>query len=175
VPSILIATIQYCLRDHSKRSPADVWTAIIIVFVVYLVLSMLEGIRNFVLISPMNLHSHQSEIIATLTTENENLIKQQAVPEVPPQEQRRRELVSKEVKKLEPIGRTIIRYIHDQGQVNALALKMDCQFTETDVGKFISKAIPAGLILYQNHIISIKPDLRFALEYVLASEYGQDS
>ena len=52
-------------------------------------------------------------------------------------------------------------------------LKVDCQFTEADVGKFIARAIPAGLIVYQGHMIWIKPDLKPALEFVFSSGYPQ--
>jgi hypothetical protein len=93
---------------------------------------------------------------------------------VSPQEQRRRNFVSAAVKNLGENGRRILRHIDDQGQVNANALRMDSLFSEVGVDKFVASALQAGLILYENHVITIKPDLRAAVGFVLSNEYGHD-
>jgi len=143
------------------------WIAIAIIVAVYLVLSTLEAIRNFVVISPVNIYYRQSESIAELNQEHERLKQKLAVPEVSPQELRRREIVSVEANKLGETGRKMLRYIADHGQINAMTLVE--KFGDTH--DFIAKAIPGGLITYRDHLIDIKPELNSAIEFVFASEY----
>jgi hypothetical protein len=169
IPSVFVSAGQL-LWKHKAHSPfTDLWVATAIILAVYLGLYALETIRNFVVVSPVVIHSRQCETITLLTRENENLRQRLAVPEVPSQERRRRELVSKEVGALGKTGREILRYIHDQGQVNALALRMESQFDDKAVGDFTAKAMRAGLILYENHVMRIKPELKTALEFVFSS------
>ncbi len=56
--------------------------------------------------------------------------------------------------------------------MNAIAMKL--KFGEMAVSNFIARAIPTGLISYENHVMSIKPELTKAVEFVLSSEYDQD-
>jgi hypothetical protein len=169
IPSLVIATVQFIWsrRGHSIR---ELSVSVGIICGVYLGIFIVETVWNLIVLTPPIIYAEQIEVISELLAKNSFLERERKTPAISPQEQRRRELVSKEVKKLDPIGRAILRYIHDQGQVSAMALKVDCQFTETDVSKFIAKAIPGGLIVYQNHIISIKPDLKAAVEFVLSTE-----
>jgi len=173
IPSLLIAIIQFIWFRRS-RSMKELWIIGGIICGVYCGMFILESLWNLVVLTPTTIYAEQIDVISELSAKNSLLERERTNPPISAQEQRRRELVSKEVKKLEGIGRIILRYIHDQGQVSAMALKVDCQFTETDVSKFIARAIPGGLILYQNNVISIKPDLKSAIEFVFSTEYGRD-
>jgi hypothetical protein len=167
IPAVLVSIAQFFWKHKTHSSFADMWIAIAIIIAVYLVLSTLEAIRNFVVISPVNIYSRQSETIAAFSKENEVLKQKQAVPEVSPQERRRREIVSVEAKKLGEVGRKILRYIDDHGQVHAMTLEE--QFG--DIHDFVAKAMPGGLISYKDHLVDIKPELKSSVEFVLASEY----
>jgi len=92
----------------------------------------------------------QADEIAALTKKNEALKQKQTVPEVSAQERRRREIVSLDAKQLGKMGRDILRYINDHGQVHATAL--DTRYGDTTVQKFVAIAVPRGLILYKDHI-----------------------
>jgi len=78
------------------------------------------------------------------------------------------------MKALEQNGRKVLRYIHDQGRVNANALRMDSHFNEMVVNNFLARALPRGLILYANNIISVKEEFKEAVDFVFDSEYDQD-
>jgi hypothetical protein len=118
--------------------------------------------------APALLDQERADEIAALAKENEALKQKQAVPEVSPQELRRRELVSAEAMSLGETGCKVLRYIHDHGQVHAMAL--DEHFGSVTVQAFVSKAIPSGLILYANHLIEIKPELSSAIEFILHAD-----
>lgn len=152
---------------------------IVVAIIVYMVIYALEWSWNYVALAPMIVDSdtqtklkQRADEIATLTKENEGLKQKQTVPELSPQEQRRRDFASVEIQKLGEVGRTFLRYIGDQGHVNAIAMKL--KFGEMAVSNFIARAIPTGLISYENHVMSIKPELTKAVEFVLSSEYDQD-
>jgi hypothetical protein len=167
IPAVLASAVQFIWKHQTQSSFTDMWIAIAIIVAVYLVLSTLEAIRNFVVISPVNIYYRQSESIAELNQEHERLKQKLAVPEVSPQELRRREIVSVEANKLGETGRKMLRYIADHGQINAMTLVE--KFGDTH--DFIAKAIPGGLITYRDHLIDIKPELNSAIEFVFASEY----
>ena len=98
VPGVLVATAQFIWK-HKTHSPfTDMWIVIAIIVSVYLGLFMLETIWNCVSISPVRIHSRQSETISAFAKENELLKLEQAIPEVSPQERRRRDIVSAEAK-----------------------------------------------------------------------------
>ena len=59
-----------------------------------------------------------------------------------------------------------------KGHVNAVAVKN--QFGDMIVNNFITRAMPSGLISYDNHVMSVKPELKSAVEFVFSSEYTQD-
>jgi len=172
IPSVLASAIQFIWKHKTHTPFTDMWIAIAIIVAVYLILSTLEAIRNYVVISPVNLYSRQSETIDALTKEIAGLKQKQAVPEVSAQERRRRNLVSEEVTKLGEIGRKILRYIHDRGEIHDIAL--DGDFNEMAVKNFVARALPSGLIVYRDHKISIKPELESAVEFIFSSEYSQD-
>jgi hypothetical protein len=115
----------------------------------------------------------QADDIAALTTENEGLKQTNTVPEVSAQEQRRRAFASAKIKELGEVGRTILRYVADQGSFNMSAGPLS-NFNEMAVNNFLARALPSGLVSYQNHIMSIKPELTSAVEFVFSSEYDQD-
>ena len=170
VPGVLVATAQFIWK-HKTHSPfTDMWIVIAIIVSVYLGLFMLETIWNCVSISPVRIHSRQSETISAFAKENELLKLEQAIPEVSPQERRRRDIVSAEAKKLGEIGRKILRYLDDHGQVHAMSL--DENFGDIAVRDFVAKAMPSGLISYRDHRVDIKPELKPAIEFVLSSEYS---
>ncbi|MGC2327066.1 MAG: hypothetical protein WA604_10165, partial [Candidatus Sulfotelmatobacter sp.] len=156
IPGVLASAAQFLWKRKAHSSFMEMWITIAIIIAVYMILSTLEAIRNYVVISPVNLHSRQSETIDALTKENELLLHRQAIPQVSPQEERRRHLVSAEIKKLGEIGRRILRHIDDRGEVHTMAL--DGDFNEMAVKNFTARAIPSGLIMYTNHKISIKPE-----------------
>jgi hypothetical protein len=162
IPAVLASTIQF-LWKHKAHSPfTDMWIAIGIIVAVYMILSTLEAIRNYVVISPVNVHARQSGTIAALSKENEGLKQKQAVPEVSAQEQRRRELASAEIQKLGEFGRKILRYIHDRGQISATGLQLSGQFNERAVTNFlaiaildrISAAIQAHRVMYAAAVVA---------------------
>ena len=165
IPAVLASAAQFIWKHKTHSSFTDMWIAIGIIIAVYLVLSTLEAIRNFVVISPVNVYSRQSETIAAFAKENESLKQRQASPEVSSQERRRREIMSADVKKLGEIGSAILRYIHDHGQVHAMTL--DEHFGNVAVQDFVRKAISSNLISYNNHLINIKPELNSAIEFIL--------
>jgi len=150
------------------------WVAILIIVSVYLTLFTLEVVRNFVLASPANIHSQQSETIATLTKEIESLKQQKEVPDVSPQEQRRRQMVSEKMKALGPVGRKILRCIADHGKIKSMALEAEYDFNGAALNGFYQRAITGSLILYENHVVSINPELKSAIEFVLAEEREKD-
>jgi hypothetical protein len=150
------------------------WIAIAIILAVYLVLSTFEAVRNFVVISPVNIHSRQTATIGSLAEENENLKRQFAVPEVSAQEKRRRIFVSGELKKLGEAERKILRYIHDQGHVDAMTLRVNPQFNAQAVSNAIGVTHASGLISYVSHVVSIKAEFQPAVEFVFSSEYNQE-
>jgi hypothetical protein len=169
IPAVLTSAAQFIWK-HKTHSPfTDMWIAIAIIIAVYLALSTLEAIRNLVVISPVNTYSRQSETIAAFTKENESLKQKQAVPEVSPQDRRRREIVSIEAGKLGEIGRQILRYIDDHGQVHAMTLEEKFG----DIQDFVAKALRGNLISYKDHLVDIKPELKSAIEFVFASEYDK--
>ena len=173
IPAVLASTAQFIWKHKDHDPFTDMWIAIAIIIAVYLVLSTLEAIRNYVVISPVNIYSRQSETIATLCNENELLKQKQTVPEVSPQERRRRDIVSAEAQKLGKVGCEILRYIHDHGQIHAMAV--DEQFGDIEAKAFVAKALPGGLISYANHLINIKSELNSAIEFVLHSEQNENS
>jgi hypothetical protein len=175
IPSVLASAAQFIWK-HKAHSPfTDMWIAIGIIMAVYLVLSTLEAIRNFVVISPVNIYSRQSAKITALSNENETLKRTPAIPEITAQEQRRRVLVSAEMKKLGNAGRKILRQIEDHGSLSVIGAKLDRQFGEDAVSAFLAVAIQGGIISYVNHVMSIKPELQLAVEFVFSSEYSQET
>src|SRR5580658_7334730 len=90
IPGVLISAGQFLWKHKDHSSFTDMWIAIAIIIGVYFGLFALETIWNCGFVSPVNLSSRQSATIAALATENEGLKQKQAGPEVPAQEQRRR-------------------------------------------------------------------------------------
>jgi hypothetical protein len=175
VPSIVIAIVQSLLRKN--RSFAELVLIVATIFGVYLGLFVLESLWKFVVDTPVKIYAEQIDLIAEsgskfsfLERRCAELEAQRSNQNVSPQEQRRRELVSSSVTKLNEEEKKILRYVFDQGRIDANALKMSHQFDEASVQSFVAKALPGGLILYQNHVISIKPELAAAVEFVLFSQ-----
>src|ERR1700675_268215 len=173
IPPLIIAVIQFLWL---RRNRPIIELAIIAgtIFAVYFVLFAVENIWNIIAITPPKIYAEQVDLIGELGARNSFLEAELRSPPTPPQEQRRRSFVSGELKKLGEVDRKILRYIHDQGQVSAMALKVDSHFNEIAVNNLVSRVLPAGLILYQNHVISIKPELQSALEFVLSAEYDEE-
>jgi hypothetical protein len=172
IPPLLTAVLQFLwLRRNRPVSELEIIAGTICV--VYSGLFLLESLWKIIFIAPAKIYAEQIDLIAELNAKVSFLEGELRQPPVPSQEQRRRELVSTEVRKLEEPGRKILRYIHDQGRVDALALRTGSQFNPLVLNAVISRALAGGLILYQNHVITIKPELKPALEFVLSSEYEE--
>jgi len=144
------------------------------ILVVYAVIFGIETLWRFVVSTPVNIYAQQVDRIGELTAKNSFLEHELKEPSVTAQEQRRREMVSEKVKTLGEFGRKILRCIDDQGEVNALSLHAEYNFSEVMLNNFFAKAVPTGLILYQNHVVRIKPELKSALDFVLSNEYDKD-
>jgi hypothetical protein len=152
---------------------ADVWRDLLIFSGAYSAVVLVSFLLNLIR-TPALLDRERADEIAALSKENDTLKQKQTVPEVSAQERRRRDFVSAEIRKLGEVGRKILRYIDDQGHVNAMAVKLDSKFNENAVSAFLAMAIPSGLISYANHVMSIKPELKSAVEFVFSTEYDQD-
>jgi len=96
-------------------------------------------------------------------------------PEISEKEMRRRKLVSEKLKALGGVGRKIIRCVEDHGKINAMALSAEFGFSDMALNGFFKAALPNSLIRYENHVVSINPELESAIEFVLANEYDQES
>ena len=73
IPSILISGAQLFLRVRGRPSANDMWIAIGIIIVVYLVLYALESVWNLAVVYPVNLDSQHKTSIADLKTKSETL------------------------------------------------------------------------------------------------------
>jgi hypothetical protein len=173
LPSLGIAVVQFFwLRNN--RPTVELWIIVGTIVTVYLVFWFLNILWNAVGLAPVKLYAEQIEVMSELRAKNSFLERELREPQVSPQDQRRRLMVSEKMKTFDEIGRKILRFIDDQGEVNALALQAEHNFAEAALRNFIAEAVPSGLILYQNHIVRIKPELKSAVEFVFANEYDRD-
>jgi hypothetical protein len=174
IPAVLVLSVQFIWKHKSHTPFTEMWIAIAIIIFAYLAIFILESLWNFTVLTPPKIYGEQVDIIGELTAQNSFLESKLRGPTISPQEQRRRELVSEKMKGLGEVGRNILRCIHDQGEVHALALEAEHSFNSLALNNFFAKAVPGGLILYQNHIVRIKPELKSALEFVLSTDYDKD-
>jgi hypothetical protein len=171
VPSLLIASIQF-LWFHGKRPMKELWIIGGTICGVYLVLLTLENLWNFIVLAPVRIYAEQIALIGDLTAKNSFLESQLRVPKLSPQEQRRRDLVSHQVKNLTEVERKLLRHLCDDGRTHSFTLFQN--HNELVVNNFIAKTVPTGLVLYDAHFLSVKPELASAIEFVLSQEHDKD-
>jgi hypothetical protein len=171
IPSILVSIAQFAWKHNTRSSLTEMWIAIAIIIAVYLVLSTLEAIRNFVVISPVKIHSQQSETIAELNGENTKLKATLSSPEWS-QEQRKRDAVREMLARFSDAGKEIIRFILDNGDTPLTTLRYD------RFGKGIYEKIQMAknLNLVQERtsekktILTINPEFKDALGSLLSEK-----
>lgn len=174
----MLASVAQFIWKHKAHSPfTDMWVAISIIVAVYFVLSMLEAIRNFIVISPVNMHLRQSESIALLTTENVGL-KEHPFSR---QEERQRERMMEILRSFSEGERKVVRYILDHGETgygNLEGSGIDSRtfsdatrkgvntnlLVERDTG--VRELDPVGQLVRRGARFSIKPSLESLLRYI---------
>lgn len=150
------------------------WITIAIVVAVYLALFILESLWRFAVLTPPKIYDEQIEVIQNCMGQIGALEEAQREPQISPQEQRRRELVSPRIRELGEVGRHILRCIADHGEIRLLALHAEYNFGEATLNGFLQRAIPSSLVMHGNGNIRLNPELKPAIEFVLASEYSKD-
>ena len=173
LPALLVSIAQFWWKHKAHTAFTEMWITIAIIVSVYLGIFMFESLWGFTVLTPPKIYQEQIELIADLMGKNSFLEDRLRGPQVSSQEKRRRESVSEIIKGLEQIGREMLRYIDDHGEVRNLALIS--RFNDVAVHAFVNKTVPAGLVLYADHKMRINPELKSALEFVLDSEYSQQS
>jgi hypothetical protein len=173
IPSLFIAVFQFIWlrKGHATK---ELLIAIATICGVYLGLFILESLWNLVVLTPPRIYAEQIDVIGDLTAKNSFLEEELRSPQISPEEQRRRELVSGKIKELGEIGRKILRCIEDHGEIRSMALSAEYNFDDAALNSFFQRAIPASLILYDNHKVSLNPEFKSAIQFVLTSEYGQE-
>jgi hypothetical protein len=172
IPALLVFSVQF-IWNHKAHTPfTEMWIAITIIIVVYFAIFILESLWSFTVLTPPKIYGEQVDLIRELGAKNSVLQNELRVPKVSSLELRRRELISAKLKELSVIEREFLRCIHDQGEIHRFSLL--AKFDPALVNKFIPSAVQSGLLLYREHVASVKPELKDALEFVLDDEYGQE-
>jgi hypothetical protein len=76
------------------------WIASAIIIAVYLGLFIFESLWKFGVLTPPKIYGEQCEVVSELTAKNSWLETELREPQISPQEQRRRQLVSARIKEL---------------------------------------------------------------------------
>jgi hypothetical protein len=129
---------------------------------VYMILYALEFSWNFVVISPVNLHT-------ALTEENQRLTSALKRPPIDPREQRRLDLVQEKLVSLEPGSKKVFRYILDFGSVRYTDLQMASGLSERDVNVAIVRGKEFLDISSDGETISVKAEFSSALNSFVQS------
>lgn len=174
VPTVIASAAQFVWKHKAHTPFTEMWIAIGIIVAAYLVLFVLESLWKFVASTPPKIYGEQIEVIQEYIGQVGALEEAHREPEVSPQEQRRRQLVSARIRELGEVGRHILRCIADHGEIKVLALSAEYDFGDAALNGFFQRAIPSALIRHENKQVSLNPELKPAIEFVLASEYNKD-
>lgn len=174
IPTVIASTAQFVWKHKAHTPFTEMWIAIGIIVAVYLVLFVLESFWKFVVSTPPKIYGDQIEVIQEHIGQISAFEEAQREPRISPQEQRRRQLVSARMRELGEVGRHILRCIADHGEIKVLALSAEYDFGDAALNGFFQRAIPGALIRHENNQVSLNPELKPAIEFVLASEYNKD-
>jgi hypothetical protein len=114
IPSVAVAVVQFLLF-RSNRPIKEMWIIILIIVAVYLLLSALAGLRNFVVISPVDLHREQAQAISKLTDENNDLRAALETPKVSAEEARNRKMVQESLASFRKEEKEVLQLVLDRG------------------------------------------------------------
>ncbi|SRR5258708_2065068 len=174
IPTVIASIAQFVWKHKAHDPFTEMWIAIGIIVTVYLVLFALESLWKLIASTPPKIYGEQIEVIQEYTKQIGALEEAQRAPQISPQEQRRRQLVSARIRELGEVGRHILRCIADHGEIKVLALSAEYDFGEAALNGFFQRAIPGSLVIHANGRVSLNPELKAAIEFVLASEHGRD-
>lgn len=174
IPTVAASVLQFLWRHKAHTPFTEMWITVAIVVAVYLALFILESLWKFAVLTPPKIYDEQIEVIQNCMGQIGALEEAQREPQISPQEQRRRELVSPRIRELGEVGRHILRCIADHGEIRLLALHAEYNFGEATLNGFLQRAIPSSLVMHGNGNIRLNPELKPAIEFVLASEYSKD-
>ena len=174
IPTLAASIIQFVWKHKANTPFKEMWIAVAIIVGVYLALFVLESAWKFIVLTPPKIYAQQIEVIQEHIGKLGALEEAQREPQISPQEQRRRELVSPRIRELGEVGRHILRCVTDHGEIRLLALSAEYNFGQAALNGFLQRAIPSGLVMHGNGQLRLNPELKPAIEFVLASEYGKD-
>ena len=174
IPTVLAFIAQFVWKHKPRTSFTEMWIAIGIIVAVYIFLFALESFWKFVASTPPKIYGEQIEVIQEYIGKIGALEEALREPQVSPQEQRRRQLVSARIRELGEVGRHILRCITDHGEIKVIALSVEYDFGDAALNGFFQRAIPGALVVHENGRVSLNAELKPAIEFVLGSEYGKD-
>lgn len=174
IPTVAAFIAQFVWKHKAHTSFTEMWIALGIIVAVYLMLFALESLWKFVASTPPKIYGEQIEVIQEYIGKLGALEEARREPEISPQEQRRRQLVSARIRELGEVGRHILHCIADHGEIKVLALSAEYDFGDAALNGFFQRAIPDALVMQGNGSVSLNPTLKPAIEFVLASEYKRD-
>lgn len=175
IPSLLAAAGAFLVKYLKNRSasPMDTWIAIGTIFGVYLVLYAIESLWIFAVVSPVNLHNEQTKTISDLTQQNSKLY-EAAYPKISPEEESRRELVSKILKACgfsEETKSALRSALNFEGEIRPSTTGMS-PLGSRALAEIMGKGVGSGLITREGRdaVFKIRPNLQAALRFVLKNE-----
>src|SRR5260370_29886020 len=174
IPTVAASIIQFVWKHQANTPFKEMWIAAAIIVGVYLALFVLESAWKFIVLTPPEIYAEQLEVIQEYIGKLGALEEAQREPQISPQEQRRRQLVSARIRELGEIGRHILRCVADHGEIKVLALNAEYDFGEAALKGFLQRAIHAALVMHDNGQLRLNPELKSAIEFVLASGYSKD-
>ncbi len=174
IPTVAASIIQFVWKHKANTPFKEMWIAAAIIVGVYLALFVLESAWKFIVLTPPKIYAEQLEVIQEYTEKLGALEEAQREPQISPQEQRRRQLVSARIRELGEVGRHILRCVADHGEIKVLALNAEYDFGEAALNGFLQRAIPGALVMHDNGQLRLNPELKSAIEFVLASGYSKD-
>ncbi len=174
IPTVAASILQFVWKHNANTPFKEMWIAVAIIVGVYLTLFILESLWKLTVLTPPKIYDEQIQVIQEYIGKLGALEEAQRVPQISPQEQRRRQLVSARIRELGEIGRHILRCVADHGEIKVLALNAEYDFGEAALNGFLQRAIPGALVMHENGQLSLNPELKPAIEFVLASDFGKD-
>jgi hypothetical protein len=174
IPTVLLAIAQFVWKRNPQTPYRDLWILLAIIVAVYFGLFVIESVWKLVVMTPPQIYGEQVDAIGEALAKASYLERELRGPQISPQEQRRRELVAGKIKELGLTGRKILRCIEDHGELRDIALAAEFNFSDTSLNGFFGRAVPGGLILFNDHKIRLNPELKSAIQFVLNSEYKEE-
>lgn len=174
IPTVAASVVQFVWKHKANTPFKEMWMTVAIIISVYVTLFILESLWKFAVLTPPKIYDEQIGVIQDYIGRIGALEEAQREPQISPQEQRRRELVSPRIRELGEVGRHILRCIADHGEIRLLALHAEYNFGEATLNGFLQRAILSSLVMHGNGNIRLNPELKPAIEFVLASEDSKD-